>query len=157
MKKLLVAGLGNPLMGDEGIGVRLVRRLEEKIGDLPDVEFLDAGTGGVALVHAMAGRDKVIFIDCARMGKSPGTICRFSDEDVRSKKEMPELSLHEADLMQIIDLAQRLGQAPEEIVIYGIEPESVEERDGLSPVLQESVGRCVHRIQGEVRGDVGEG
>jgi hydrogenase maturation protease len=151
MKELLVAGLGNPLMGDEGVGVLLVHRLEAEADNLLDVEFLDAGTGGVALVHAMADRSKVIFIDCARMGEEPGTMRRFGDQEVRSRKDVPGLSLHEADLMDIIDLSRRLGQCPEEVVIYGIQPASIEEREGLSPRLQERFQAYIRKVQAEIR------
>jgi hydrogenase maturation protease len=153
MKDTLVAGLGNPLMGDEGVGVLLVHRIEAQFPDLSDVEFLDAGTGGVALVHAMAGRGKVIFIDCARMGEEAGTMRRFGTEQVRSRKHMPGLSLHEADLMDIIDLARRLGQCPEEIVIFGIEPGSIDQREGLSPELQKRLPHYVRRLLDEIRPD----
>ena len=153
MKNTLVAGLGNPLMGDEGVGVLLVQRLEAEAPDPAGVEFLDAGTGGVALVHAMAGRRRAIFIDCARMGEPPGTMRRFSDEQVRSRKDMPGLSLHEADLMDIIDLARRLGQCPDEVLIFGIEPASVEEREGLSPELQKRLPSYVRRLLGEIGAD----
>jgi hydrogenase maturation protease len=134
-KSMVVLGLGNPLMADEGIGVYLVERLAEFAADRPDVEFVDAGTGGLAVLHQIEGRRKAIFIDCAYMGEEPGAIRRFVPEDVRSTKVLAHQSLHEADLLRIIDMAWQLGQAPEQIVIFGIQPERVEPDSGLSPVL----------------------
>lgn len=156
MEEVLVVGLGNPLMGDEGVGVLLVRRLEAEADHLAGVEFLDAGTGGVALVHAMAGRRRVIFIDCARMEEAPGTMRRFTDAQVRSRKEMPGLSLHEADLMDIIGLARRLGQCPEQVVVFGIQPASVQQREGLSPEIQKRLPGHLERIRQEIRQGAGE-
>lgn len=135
-KATVVLGLGNPLMADEGIGVYLVERLAKRAADYPDVDFLDAGTGGLAVLYHIEGRRKAIFIDCAYMGEEPGSIRRFLPEEVRSTKVLAHQSLHEADLLRIIDMAHQLGQAPEEIVIFGIEPQRVEPALDLSPVLK---------------------
>jgi len=138
-KSTVVLGLGNPLMADEGIGVYLVERLAESAADYPDVDFIDAGTGGLAVLHHIEGRRRAIFLDCAYMGLEPGAIRRFLADDVRSTKVLAHQSLHEADLLQILDMAGRLGQAPDEVVIFGIEPERVEPGLGLSASLMGGV------------------
>lgn len=150
-KPCLVVGLGNPLMRDEGVGIQVVTRLERSYASACRVDFLDAGTGGVALVHAMADRQKVVFIDCARMGQSPGIICRFEADDVSSTKDMPEMSLHEADLMEIIRLADQLGQCPDEVVIFGIEPKSVQPGHELTSELEGKVSGYVRKVAREFR------
>jgi len=131
----VVLGLGNPLMADEGIGVHLIERLARRAEAYPGVDFIDAGTGGMALLHLIEGRAKAIFLDCAFMGLEPGSLRPFTPEQVRSTKVLAHQSLHEADLLRILSLAQQLGQCPEEIVIFGIEPEVVEPRQGLSAAL----------------------
>jgi hydrogenase maturation protease len=133
----VVLGLGNPLMADEGIGVRLVVRLSRSAAEHPDVEFLDAGTGGLAVLHHIQGRRKAVFIDCAYMGEEPGTIRRFTPEEVRSDKVLAHQSLHEADLLRIIEMARQLGQAPDEVVIFGIQPQRIEPAMELSLVLED--------------------
>ncbi len=148
-KSCLVVGLGNPLMSDEGVGVEVVKRLENQHAPLDEVEFLDGGTGGVALVHAMANRRKCVFVDCARMSVSPGGIKRFGMKDVESAKRLPEMSLHEADLIEIIQLADHVGNCPEEIVIFGIEPESVEAGQGLSEKLKSSLPVYARKVAEE--------
>jgi len=149
-RSTVVLGLGNPLMADEGIGVCLVERLAESSADYPDVDFLDAGTGGLALLHHMAGRRKAIFVDCAYMEQEPGTIRRFAPDEVRSTKVLAHQSLHEADLLRIIGMARELGQAPEEIVIFGIQPERIEFRQGLSATLANGIDRCLDAIRAEL-------
>ena len=134
-KSTVVLGLGNPLMADEGIGVYLVERLAESGEELKDVEFIDAGTGGLSVLHSMEGRRKAIFVDCAYMGDQAGAIRRFTPEDVESVKVLAHRSLHEADLLQIIAMARQIGQAPEQIVIFGVQPQRVEPGLGLSPAL----------------------
>jgi hydrogenase maturation protease len=134
-KPTVVVGLGNPLMGDEGIGTEVVRRLSERLVGHPSAEFVDAGTGGLTVLHLMEGRRKAVFVDCALMDTAPGTVRRFTPAEVRSNKVLAHQSLHEADLIRVIDMARQLDQAPEEIVLFGIQPERVELRQGLSKTL----------------------
>ena len=146
----VVLGLGNPLMADEGIGVCLIERLAEWSADYPDVDFVDAGTGGLSVLHYIEGRRKAILLDCAYMGLEPGSIRRFVPDEVRSTKVLAHQSLHEADLLRIIDIARQLGQAPSEIVFFGIEPERVEFRQGLSGVLTSAIDRYLAVIRAEL-------
>lgn len=134
-KPIVVLGLGNPLMADEGIGVYLVEQLMQRASSYPKVDFFDAGTGGMTVLHRIEGRDRAIFIDCAFMGQEPGVIRRFTPDEVRSTKVLAHQSLHEADLLRVLGLAEELGQCPDRVVIFGIEPETVEPRQGISDVL----------------------
>jgi len=151
-KPIVVLGLGNPLMADEGIGVYLVERLLESADRYPAVDFIDAGTGGFSILYQIEDRRKAIVIDCAFMDEPPGTIRRFTPEQVQSVKVLAHQSLHEADLMQIIALARQLGQAPGEIVIFGIQPERVEPGIGLSRTLMERIDEYISAILQELRG-----
>lgn len=145
-------GLGNPLMGDEGIGVYLIERLAGSAADHSSVDFLDAGTGGLSVLHCIEGRRKAVFIDCALMDEEPGAIRRFTPEEVRSRKVFAHQSLHEADVMRIIEMAAQLEQAPEQMVIFGIQPERVEFVQGLSPTLMERMDEYVSLVLQELEG-----
>jgi hydrogenase maturation protease len=123
-------------MTDEGVGVRLVRELSVRGARFPQVEFADLGASGLGVLHAMAGRRKAVFVDCAFMGERPGTLRRFRPESVRSTKARLTVTAHGADLIETIELSRRLGECPEEIVIFGIQPESVAPGEELSPVLR---------------------
>lgn len=149
-KPTVVLGLGNPLMADEGIGIHLIERLAVCAAEWPGVDFLDAGTGGMAVLHWIEGRSKAIFIDCAFMGQEPGVLRRFTPEEVRSAKVLAHQSLHEADLLRILALAEQLGQSPGQVVIFGIEPEVVEPRQGVSAVLLEKTEDYLAAIRSEL-------
>jgi len=149
-RPVVVLGLGNPLMADEGIGVCLVERLLESADQYPGVDFVDAGTGGLSILYQIEDRRKAIVIDCAFMDEPPGTIKRFTPEEVQSVKVLAHQSLHEADLMQIIALARQLGQAPDEIVIFGIQPQQVEPALGLSRTLMERIDEYISVIHHEL-------
>jgi hydrogenase maturation protease len=149
-KPTVVLGLGNPLMGDEGIGVYLIERLAESAAEYPSVDFIDAGTGGLSVLHHIEGRRKAIMIDCAFMEEPPGTIRRFTPEEVRSTKVLAHQSLHEADLMRIIAMARQLDQAPEQIVIFGIQPERIEPGQSLSRTLMDRMDEYIRVILREL-------
>jgi hydrogenase maturation protease len=149
---LLVAGLGNTLMSDEAAGVLVARRLAERLGVEPGIDIVEMETGGVGLVHQLAGRRKAVIADCALMGERPGTLRRFTPEEARSRKIVTGQSQHEGDVLAIIDLARRLGDAPEEIAIFGIEPEKIAPGEGLSPPLQKRMEEYVDIISREIAG-----
>ena len=137
MAATVVIGLGNPLMSDEGVGVHLAQQLTQNCHELPEVDVLDLGTSGMAVVHAIAGRRKAVLIDCAFMGESPGTIRRFVPDEVRSTKSLTGFSLHEGDLLSMLDISRQVGEHPEEVVIFGVEPEQVGPGTELSRTLQD--------------------
>ncbi len=150
MKPTLVICLGNPLMRDEGIGIRLASLLSTQLSDNPDVEVLDLGTGGLSVMHAIAGREKVIFVDCAIMGLAPGTIRRFRPQDVRSTKTRMRYSLHEGDLLNTLELSHRMGERPDDIVIFGIEPKEIADGSGLTNELENNLPKYIQTILEEL-------
>ncbi len=150
MKPILIICLGNPLMRDEGIGVRLASELMVHLADNPHVEIMDLGTGGLSVLHAIVGREKIIFVDCAIMGQSPGLIHRFTPEQVCSKKVRMRYSLHEGDLLNTIELSRRLGECPDDIVIFGIEPMEISHGEGLTSELENNIQEYVQTILKEL-------
>lgn len=122
-------------MTDEGIGVRIIQELV-RTNRVPDsVEALDLGPGGLQVLHAFDGKDKAILVDCGFMGLEPGTLRKFSPDDVRTAKVRARQSLHEGDLFETLELAKGLGKCPAEVVLIAIEPSVVELGDSLSELL----------------------
>jgi hydrogenase maturation protease len=138
-KDVIVIGLGNVLLSDEGIGIHLVRRLSSRQEEFTSIEFIDAGTAGMALLHLIANRKKAVIIDCAQMGAEPGAIRRFTTYDVQSVKRLSHYSLHEADILQVINLSKQLGECPGEIVFFGIQPETLAPSRNLSKTLSDKI------------------
>ena len=154
VKETIVVGLGNPIMADEGIGTVLVTELEKLAlsGELPSdtIEYYDGGCGGMYLLHTIAERKKAILIDCCLMGAEPGTIRRFTPDNVNSVKKMAHLSLHEVDILKVIELAKEIGQCPDEIVIFGIEPVKIEPQMHLNEPLKSRLGDYITEIRKEL-------
>jgi hydrogenase maturation protease len=130
--------------------VVLIERLTESAGEYSSVDFIDAGTGGMSVLYYIEGRRKAIIVDCAFMDEPPGTIRRFTPEKVRSTKVLAHQSLHEADLMRIIAMARQLGQAPDQVVLFGIQPERVEPGRNLSRTLRDRIDEYVSAILREL-------
>ncbi|MGD9109844.1 MAG: hydrogenase maturation protease [Phycisphaerales bacterium] len=152
-KEVAVLGIGNILMSDEGIGPRLIEKLNACNENFPFAEFIDVGTRSMSLLHLMANRRKAIIVDCALMGTSPGTIKRFTPQDVSSIKQLRHFSLHEADVLGIIEMSRRLGQCPKDIVIFGIEPKSIELGQSLSNTLWSKLSNYTQTICRELTCD----
>lgn len=144
---VLVVGVGNLLMGDEGVGIHVLRVLEND-GPLNGVRFLDGGTGGINLLECIALAPCVIMIDATRDGNPAGTITELMPESVA---DLPrDLSAHDFGLRDLFAAAALLGQFPE-IHLFTISVETVRPMClELSPPVAASVQWVVHAVQGLV-------
>lgn len=170
-QRILVLGVGNVLLKDEGIGVHLVHRLESSYNFSENVELLDGGTLGLKLLGPISEADHVIVIDAVQNGAEPGTIHRMS-ADVLARRVSFKNSLHQLDLVEALTYAEVLGRRPS-CVILGIEPLDIEPWGiSLTPpvaakvavlerlVLEEiekAGGSWVFKAQGSARTDEAEG
>jgi len=127
---VLILGIGNLLLSDEGVGVHAVRCLSER--ELPPgVEVLDGGTSGADLVDHLEGRTKVVVIDAASGDGPPGTVYRCEARELIEQEGA--LSLHEFGLADSLHMAERLGCAPQRVVVLGVQPATMEPGLELSP------------------------
>jgi hydrogenase maturation protease len=148
-KRALILGLGNPLLGDEGIGVRVVEELKRL--ELPEgVTVVEGGTAGLGLIGLMEGYQQVIIVDAADMGHPPGHIVRFTPLETQFKTAEAPLSLHQIGLVEVLALAEALEVAPAEPVIIGVQPSRVEEGTGLSPEVEGVIPQIIRIILDEL-------
>ncbi len=149
MKPTLILGLGNPLQADDGIGCRAAEQLEKCT--LPDnVQVLDGGTPGVGLVNLFEGRERVIIIDAAEMGREPGTVVRFQPEDVALTGSIDRVSLHRSGVADALNLARALSIELPEIVVFGVQPARVEWDAALSPAAQAAIPHLIDAVLTEI-------
>jgi hydrogenase maturation protease len=130
--KTLIIGLGNPILTDDGVGVKVARMLEELINleNHPGLEITEASAGGLRLMEAMLGFDRVILIDAYYLKPEttvPGKIHRLTLEDLRSASPTQHsTSAHDASLVTALDAAKHMGyKIPAEIFIYAVEVENI--------------------------------
>jgi len=117
------------------------------------VDFVDAGTPGMNLLHQFENRDRIIFIDSGECGLTPGKFARFRPDEVRSLKTMKNYSLHEFDLIRFLDKARELGKAGgTDIVIYCMQAGEIRISEKLSPEVSSGMPRMVDNIWCEIEG-----
>lgn len=147
MPRIVVVGVGNMILKDEGIGIHAVKALQEI--DFPaDVELIDGGTSPDLIAYTRAG-DKLIIVDAAKAGGEPGAIYRFLPQDLADEKASLT-SAHEMGVVHNLKLIELSGNAPREIIIIGIEPKDIEFGTELSPELQQKIPDIVKVILREM-------
>lgn len=159
MQRILVAGLGNIFLGDDGFGVEVARRLQQR--ELPaGVQVTDFGIRGMDLVYALLeDRDALVLVDTVSRGGEPGTV--YLIEPRLDQSEVATLDTHDIDLVRVLGLARALGAKPTPTYLVGCEPgmlPGVDDSDisvGLSdPVLAavDEAVRVVESLLGDLTG-----
>lgn len=147
--RILIVGVGNLLLGDEGVGIHAVRELEKR--SLPPyVDVVDGGTAGLNLLDLLISHERVIIIDAVDGGAQPGTVFRFSPEEIVEDVERLPLSLHQMEVLNVLQLATYLGQPLPPIVVYGIQPETMDWSTELSATLRSRLEELLHAVLNEV-------
>jgi hydrogenase maturation protease len=123
MKRITILGVGNILLTDEGVGVRVIEELERNFSFPSNVNLYDGGTGGLSLLSVIEKTDYLIVVDSVLVGEPPGTIIKFNFEDLPSGLTR-KLSSHEIDMIEVLNVAQVLGKRPPTIII-GIQPKDI--------------------------------
>jgi hydrogenase maturation protease len=145
--RIVVIGVGNLLLKDEGIGIHIIKSLQE-FALPPDVRLIDGGTSPDLIAYTRAG-DKLIIVDAARAGGEPGTIYRFHPRDLAAEKGALT-SAHELGVEQNLKLMSLMGHEPRETVIIGIEPREIDWGMELSPELQQKMPEIVKLVLREI-------
>ncbi len=129
-------GAGNYTMGDDGIGLRLIEEVvSRKLED--GFVAIDLAGGKLNLIdYLTSGLEKIVVVDCVRAGRKPGDYFFFTPEEVKSTKDLGNVSTHEEDLLKTLTLARNMDYPIPPIRVMGIEPASMELGAGLSDVLQ---------------------
>ena len=145
--KILVLGLGNTLMSDEGVGVHVVRALATHTLP-PNVECLDGGTGGFVLLEPLQQADRIIMVDAAADGNPIGTVTRTTPRF--SRDYPPTLTAHDVGIKDLLDLFYMLDGG-REVILYAIsidpqQPISL----NLSPLMQQAANSAVGQILAEL-------
>jgi hydrogenase maturation protease len=145
---ILILGIGNILLQDEGVGVRVIEYLQTQPTH-PGVELLDGGTAGFDLLDIISDRHAIILIDAIDAGHPPGTVVRFAPEDLLPS-ESPQMSVHNIDFAQALKMAALLKCAPQEVVIFGIQPASIEPGLELTPTIAPLVPKIASLVLDEL-------
>jgi hydrogenase maturation protease len=121
---IAVLGLGNILLRDEGVGVRVIETLQQRYTFSPPVTLIDGGTLGFALINEIADCKIVIVVDAVKAGNEPGTIYRFTRNDISLAATPLAVSVHDIGFLEALDQWKIMGINPE-VIFLGIEPEDM--------------------------------
>jgi hydrogenase maturation protease len=147
---LLVLGLGNVLLEDDGLGVAAVSRLLDRYDVPPGAKVLDGGTLGLSLLPYLEDADAVILVDAVRADGPPGTLVRLDGDDVPAAIAT-RLSVHQVGVADLLEAARWLGSYPGRVVLLGVVPASMELGVRLTPAADAALPGLVELVVAEAR------
>jgi hydrogenase maturation protease len=148
MAETLVLGLGNILLGDEGVGVRVIERLLEKVEFQERV--LDGGTLGLDLLPYLEDAARLLVVDAAQARKPAGTLIRLTGREIPTFLDASKVSPHQEGLQDLLAVAAFKGYLPEEVVFLGVQVGSLGVSLELSPAVAAQVDPMVERVLEEL-------
>lgn len=143
--KVGVIGVGNILLRDEGVGPKVVEFLRKNYVFEPEIEIIDGGTLGLELLHYLENFEKLIIVDIADFGKEAGFIATVKGEDICPLLK-PKLSAHHIGVQDLLEVAKFMEILPEEVVLVGIQPKSIEVGLDLSEVVAGRINELIDKI-----------
>jgi hydrogenase maturation protease len=147
--KIVILGVGNLLLSDEGVGVHVANELV-KLELPPGVTVVEGGTDGFRLINVITEADRLIVVDAVKGGGAPGSIYRFDINEVQNCPSGFKTSVHQIGILEVINLSGLIGKTPQTTVI-GIEPESLEMGMELSPEIKSKIPRIIELIWDELK------
>jgi hydrogenase maturation protease len=143
--RILVLGIGNLLLSDEAVGVRIIEALEQRFVLPANVEVLDGGTSGMELMEVMADRDHLIVADAVLTGHAPGSVVVLHDEEIPALFTR-KISPHQLGLSDVLMALRLTEEFPRRLTLVGVVPESLEPGIGLSPRVTQAIEPALAQV-----------
>lgn len=147
---ILVLGLGNTIMTDDGFGVRAVELLSSRYRFPEEVILLDGGTLGLDLLPRLEHIERLLIIDALEMHAAPGAVFRLEGEEV-PRAFAGKLSVHQMGVQDLLAVSELMGHLPGELVVWGVQPESIEMGTELTPTVAAKLAAVVDGVVAELR------
>jgi hydrogenase maturation protease len=148
--RIVVLGVGNILLSDEGIGVRAIEKLQLDYDLPPEVVVIDGGTTGMEMLEDLSNADHIIIIDAVRSGKAPASIVKLVNEQVPVFFKT-KLSPHQIGLSDVLATLEFIGEQPGGVTVIGVEPVSLETSMALSPQVEARLPEVMELVVAELR------
>ncbi len=143
MSPILVLGVGNTLMSDDGVGVRLLEHLQALQPPLAGVEYIDAGTLSFVLLPDIQACRALLVLDAAQLGEAPGTIRSLAGVEMDDFLRTARCSVHEVGIRDLLDLARLTDALPDRRAFIGVQPAETGWGEALSPEVTTSLPAAV--------------
>jgi hydrogenase maturation protease len=137
--RVLVMGVGNTLLQDDGVGIHITEKLRTESAEYPEVDFVDGGTIGLSLLPQIEDADAVIIVDAAEIGERPGTVRVFRNREIDQQLSGKKRTVHEVAVADLMAAAELRGRSPTERALVAIQPSSIEWGLELTPDVQAAV------------------
>lgn len=150
-KTTIVVGLGNTLLGDDGVGIFAARRLSETVAESADIA--EAENAGFDIIEILQGYHRAIIIDSIKLdGVEPGTVIKLRTDDIKTTPRLA--SFHDIDLVTALQLGRKLGlEMPREVIIYAVQGRDVlTMREGCLSEVEGIIPKLVEEVRGVIEG-----
>jgi hydrogenase maturation protease len=148
--QVLIIGVGNDIRGDDGAGLAAARLLRKRLS--PAISVIELNGDVTGLWDLLRDCELAVIIDAVQPGSQPGTIHRFDASNQPLPDEHSHRSTHGIGLGSMLELARSQGSFPPKVLVYGIEGESFEHGQALTPQVQVALERLVHLLEEDLRG-----
>ncbi|MHA1229835.1 MAG: hydrogenase maturation protease [Candidatus Helarchaeota archaeon] len=149
--KILIMGIGNVLLSDDGFGVHVVHKLknlQEQDKFDKNIEIVDGGAAGIDILYYIEDQDILIFVDAIKGGNEPGYIYEFRINNLNLFKEIKITSLHDLELTSVLKIAKEMGTLPKNTYLVGVEPENYTQFSmELTPKIKEKIDEIIDIIK----------
>jgi hydrogenase maturation protease len=143
MKKVLIGGIGNVLLGDDGVGPYLAALLAARYEFAEGVEVIDLGTPALDLIDQISGRDAVIMIDSVEAEATPGTVLLYRKAEIMRQSPSVRMDTHSPALVDALFAASLFATAPAEVLLVGIQAKSYDAGCRLSAPVKASLDQAI--------------
>jgi hydrogenase maturation protease len=147
---ILVLGLGNSIMTDDGFGVKVVNTLSSRYHFQGKIRLIDGGTLGLDLLPHLEDVESLLIIDALDMRDNPGQLFRIEGEDV-PRAFASKLSVHQMGLQDLLAVAELQGHVPTKLVVWGVQPECIEMGTDLTSTVESAVEPVVQKVLNELQ------
>jgi hydrogenase maturation protease len=151
VRTVLIGGIGNVLLGDDGIGPYVLRMLESQYSFGEDVALVDLGTPALDLTHQIAGLHSLILVDSVASDEPPGTLALYRKEDILRIAPAERLDPHSPALSECLMIAEMLGASPEHVLLAGIVGARYEPGAPLTDAVRDAVPKAITAIIEELQ------
>jgi len=151
VRQALIGGIGNVLLGDDGVGPYVVKILESTYAFEESVEIIDLGTPALDLTHQIVGLQSLILVDAVASDDPVGTLALYTKEDILRDTPAQRLDPHSPALAECLMTASMLGTMPQHVLLVGIAGKCYEPGHPLSAAVRHSVGPAIDAILQELR------
>lgn len=145
--RVVILGIGNVLLGDEGVGVHVIRQLETQAEPLPPgVVPVDGGTLGIELLPVVQDAVALILVDAVSIGSEPGSVQTFRGEEIEARLSR-HVSPHQVGSADLIGVARLLGVLPRQTALVGIQPERIAFDLELSAPVRNALSGAIRAVR----------